>query len=296
VKTLPEDLAAHLASGATTLCRCWLVTRRDAAVLGFTDHDRPLDLDGVVCEPASGFSASEATSELGLAVGNLEIDGALSSDRITENDLVAGLYDGAAVDIWLVDWSAPESRLLLRRCHIGEITRADTAFRAELRGLAHHLDQEHGRIFRYDCDADLGDERCGIDTALPAHRAEGSVLAVTGRHSFVATGLESFAAGWFAFGRLDWTGGENAGRSIEVRGHGLGETGPTLDLWQAMSAPIAPGDTFRVVAGCDRRFATCRDKFANSRAFRGFPHMPGNDFALSYPRSGNANDGGSLNQ
>ncbi|MEZ5841435.1 MAG: DUF2163 domain-containing protein [Hyphomicrobiales bacterium] len=295
MKTLPEGLAASLAGGATTHCRCWVVTRRDGAVLGFTDHDRSVALDGVVCEPASGFTASEATSELGLVVGGLEIDGALSSERITEDDLLAGHYDGAAVELWLVDWSAPANRLRLRRADIGEIERADGVFRAELRSLAHHLDQVHGRTYRFDCDADLGDSRCRIDTSLSTYRAAGTVLSTSGDHSLVVSGLSGFAAGWFAFGRLDWTSGANAGRAVEVAGHTRTGGSVVLDLWQAMSRPVAPTDAFVVTAGCDRRFSTCRDKFSNAKAFRGFPHMPGNDFALSYPRSGNANDGRSLN-
>jgi uncharacterized phage protein (TIGR02218 family) len=61
-----------------------------------------------------------------------------------------------------------------------------------------------------------------------------------------------------------------------------------------MTHPIAPGDGFTVSAGCDRRFASCRDRFANTVNFRGFPHMPGNDFALSYPSSDGSNRGEKL--
>ncbi len=46
--------------------------------------------------------------------------------------------------------------------------------------------------------------------------------------------------------------------------------------------------------GCDRQLATCRDRFANVRNFRGFPHIPGSDFVLKYPRSGDTRDGGAL--
>ena len=42
---------------------------------------------------------------------------------------------------------------------------------------------------------------------------------------------------------------------------------------------------------CDQRFETCRDVFANTDNFRGFPYLPGNDFILSGP-SAVGNDGG----
>ena len=52
---LPAGFQASLDKGVTTLCWCWLVTRNDGAVLGFTDHDRALEVAGVTCEPQSGF-------------------------------------------------------------------------------------------------------------------------------------------------------------------------------------------------------------------------------------------------
>ena len=53
-------------------------------------------------------------------------------------------------------------------------------------------------------------------------------------------------------------------------------------------------DPFTVTAGCDKRFETCRDRFANSINFRGFPHIPGNDFVISGADASANNDGGSL--
>ena len=58
MKSFSPELAAHLASGATTLCACWRVVRGDGTVLGFTDHDRAILFDGVEHEPESGLDAS----------------------------------------------------------------------------------------------------------------------------------------------------------------------------------------------------------------------------------------------
>jgi len=50
-----------------------------------------------------------------------------------------------------------------------------------------------------------------------------------------------------------------------------------------------------VTAGCDKRFDTCRNRFNNAVNFRGFPHIPGNDFVIRYAVEGEpGNDGGSL--
>lgn len=45
-------------------------------------------------------------------------------------------------------------------------------------------------------------------------------------------------------------------------------------------------------AACDKRWATCRDAFANAMNFRGFPTAPGEDFLTLYPSEGERNDGG----
>ncbi len=294
MRTLSPGLAAHLAGGVTTLCRCWTVTRSDGSVLGFTDHDRALSFDGTTFEPESGLDASEDVSATGFAIGGLEAVGALSSERLTVADLAAGLYDHAEVALWLVNWTTPEERHLLRLGHLGEVTREDGTFRAEVRGLAAELDQPNGRVFRHGCDADLGDARCGIDLDDAAWRGTGTVTAAADKRRFTASGLGGFAAGWFERGRLEWTGGANQGRAIEVRAHRLADGVATVELWQAMAGAIAAGDTFTVTAGCDKLFATCRAKFANAENFRGFPHMPGNDFVLSYAVAGGGNDGSAV--
>ena len=100
--------------------------------------------------------------------------------------------------------------------------------------------------------------------------------------------------GFFDQGFLTFTSGANAGRKSEVLRHARDGDGDHIELWQAMAAPIGVGDGFTISAGCDKRFSTCRDRFDNVVNFRGFPHMPGNDFALSYPVPGGSNDGGSL--
>jgi len=51
---------------------------------------------------------------------------------------------------------------------------------------------------------------------------------------------------------------------------------------------------FRVVAGCDKTAETCRAKFSNFLNFRGFPHIPGDDWVTAYPKNGAVHDGSSL--
>jgi uncharacterized phage protein (TIGR02218 family) len=286
MKSVPQALQAHLDTGTTTLAWCWRLTRNDGAKLGFTDHDHDLAFDGTVFEAATGFTASEMKDALGLSVDNLEVTSALSSESLDEDALAAGLYDDAAVEIWRVNWADPAQRVLMRSGSLGEVRRAGAAFTAEVRGLAHYLQQPKGRLFQSGCDADLGDARCGIDLADPAFRGTGTVLGASAARLLTASGLEAYAAGWFTRGLVAFTTGANAGRSQEVKRHTLAATTATIELWQPMALAIAPGDAFTVTAGCDKRLPTCQSKFANAVNFRGFPHMPGNDYVLAVAKPG----------
>jgi uncharacterized phage protein (TIGR02218 family) len=291
MKSLSAALQVHLDSGTTTLAWCWRIERADGVVDGFTDHDRHLSFGSVTYEPESGFAASEIRSGSDLAVDAQDAEGVLSSDTITETDILDGRWDNAAVEVWRVNWNAVSQRVLMRRGAIGQVRRGRLAFVAEVRSLAHLLNQTVGRTFQHACDAELGDARCGIDLDDPAYRAEGSVTAVTSDRSFAASGLGGFASGWFDLGRLTWTSGPNAGRVAEVAGHEVVGGARRLALLAAPVRPIAVGHDFVVRAGCDKRLETCRDRFANVANFRGFPHIPGQDTVIRYPNRGDANVG-----
>ncbi|MFZ5736809.1 MAG: DUF2163 domain-containing protein [Pseudomonadota bacterium] len=286
MRSIPDALQARLDGGVTTLAQCWIVRRRDGAVLGFTDHDRDLVVEGVSCRAGTGFSASEASQRFDLSVDGAEISGALDADLLREADLAAGRFDAAAIESWLVDWSEPELRVLTARGALGEVRREGSAFTAELRGLADLLSQESGRLYTASCNADLGDARCRVDLGSPARRSEGTVIAAPGTSTITVSGLEGFAPGLFSAGRLSWRSGANAGTAVEIKLHRVVVGEVRLSLWQATAEPISAGDSFVVTAGCDKLFGTCRDRFANSDNFRGFPQIPGNDFVVSYPVPG----------
>lgn len=292
MRSLDPLFAAHLASGVTTLATCWKIARADGAVLGFTDHDRALTFDGVTFAPDSGADAAMLQSSADLSVDNTEIAGALSSDALSAEDLGAGRYDGAGVEIWRVNWAAVTQRALLKRGVIGEVAREGARFRAEIRGLSEQLDRVRGRLFQRGCDAVCGDARCGVDLSAGPYRGEGVVSAVLDDQRFLATGLGAFAAGWFAHGALLWTGGANSGARGAVKAHDKNAAGDALSLWLPAGRAVAAGDAFDVTAGCDKRSETCAAKFSNLINFRGFPLMPGDDFAVSYPLKAEKNDGG----
>lgn len=295
MRELSSSFAARLDSGVTTLCTCWRVIRRDGSVRGFTDHDCDLTIDGVVHAAMSGLESSAFEASLGFAIGGAEVSGALSAASISEAELANGAWDGARVEVRRVDWSHPEDALLLDVAVIGEVRRTETAFVAELRSLAHELDQERGRLFQSSCDADLGDARCRFAMSGPPFAGEHALLAGSGPME-LRIPAQGYADDWWKGGRLEMIDGANAGAVRVVKAHRREGDVDCLTLWSALAAQPAPGDRIRLFAGCDKSFATCREKFGNGVNFRGFPHIPGNDRLMAYPTQGALMDGGSLLQ
>jgi uncharacterized phage protein (TIGR02218 family) len=288
MRQISEALAARLAADDTTLCTCWRFTRRDGAVFGATDHDAELVFDDVTHSPASGLETVSFETGSGLAPGRAAAEGAVSLDFLNGPDVDAGLWDGARVDVWRVDWRAVEHRLMIWSGSLSEVSRSGASFSAELVSLKAGLERRIGRVYSRRCDADVGDARCGVDLGTPEFEAAGIVAIAPGSRTFTSPALEAFASGWFTGGRLEWTSGANAGFTVRIVRH----AGDEIEVLGAMKASIAEGDTFVATAGCDKAFATCREKFANATRFRGFPHMPGPEAVLAGPAAGQANDGG----
>ena len=287
---------AHLATGATSVCQCWAVSRRDGVVLGFTDHDRDLAFEGIVFRAASGMTARALQTGTGLAVDNSEAVGALSDACVSEVDLLAGRFDGAEVRNWIVNWQDVGQRLMQFRGSFGEVTRAGGAFRAELRGLTEGLNQVQGLAYQRACSAVLGDARCGVDLARAGLALEVPIVAKGGAGVYSVAAVAGFAQGWFQRGRARMMTGEAAGLVGLVKFDQTEGVLRRLDLWVDFARSAAVGDVIRLEAGCDKSADTCRDRFANFANFRGFPHIPGEDWMTSYPVSGKGNDGGSLSK
>lgn len=294
MRDIPEGLRALLAGGAATVCRCWLVTRTDGVALGFTDHDRALAFGGVAFEPGSGLNASARESQLGFARDTQEFGGAITSDRVTEADLDRGAYEGADVQTWVVDWTDPANRLMTGRGFVREVRRADAGFAAEVVGYTDRYATKVGRIYTRGCDRNLGDAKCRADLSGAAFTAGVTVAAVTGPLEVILSGAAGRPEGWFTGGRVLWTHGANAGAEAHVQAAVPAGALLRVTLWAAPAFEAAPGDAAELRAGCDKRFATCRDKFANGLNFRGFPHMPGDDWVTNYPSGEGGHDGGSL--
>ncbi|GHC46251.1 DUF2163 domain-containing protein [Neogemmobacter tilapiae] len=289
-----QELYAHLGTGATTVCRAWSVTRGDGVVLGFTDHDRDLAFGGIAFKASTGMTAQVLQQTTGLSENNSEAVGALSDASISEGDLLAGRFDGARVKSWLVNWADVSQRVLQFRGSFGEISRSGGAFRAELRGLSELMNQPRGRAYQKECSAVLGDGQCKVDLENAAFGTSAAVVSVDGGRVLRFAGLGAYANRWFERGRVVVQTGAAAGLIGLIKNDRKESGLHEVELWQALGIAPRAGDTVRIEAGCDKRAATCKAKFSNFNNFRGFPHIPGEDWLQAFPSQNRLNDGGRL--
>ena len=231
-----------LTAETLTLAVCVRIARVDSTLLGFTSHDRGLTVGGEAYV-AAGFVPSAVRTEAGPTVDNLEIVGLLDSDAIVEADLRAGLYDGAEIRVFVVDWSNTALAPLKLVCRV----------------------------------AALGDAQCGV--ILAGYQTAVTVASVVSDVRFTVMPGGAFGDGYFSYGRITFTSGDNAGLVREIKSH-VDSGDEDLTLQQPFPYTVQPGDAATVEAGCDRRLETCRDRFSNVANFRGEPHVPGSDYLM----------------
>jgi uncharacterized phage protein (TIGR02218 family) len=283
-------MAAHLAQESVTLCLCWLIERRDGQIRAFTSHveDLAVPLPGgqtVEFRARAGASASNLQTSAGRGIDNVTAYGVIDSEELSEAELVLGIYDDAAVTLYLVNYENPTQSLVLLRGRLGEVKIGRRSFEAEVRSLMQRAAQTVGKTCSPLCRVKrLGDSECGVGLA-PFTFSGQTVHSVVSRSQFrtASGGVVGKPANWFAYGELAWQTGANAGRRVEVRANDAGN--PCLvTLAEVMPYDVQVGDQFEIVAGCDRRVETCRLKFGNVLNFRGEPFVPGADAVLRVKR------------
>lgn len=277
MRTISPALLSHIRGSVLTLAVCWRLQRRDGLVLGFTDHDAPLIVNGETYEPEAGIAPTTTVTQVNSAVGNGNLLGVLNSDMLTEDDLENGRWREARVEMFLVNWQSPaDGTIPLLRGEIGEVKLGKGArFDVEVRSLGSRLQKPVGHVYSRTCPA----TECSCLLEL-CERPENVVTGVVdgtvfGQRVFTdATRTEPECR--FRYGRLTWLTGENAGLSEEVYSYEPG----VVSLAEAMPRPIAVGDTYRLARGVDGELETCVS-FNNVAQFRGFPYILGPDKLLS---------------
>lgn len=279
MRTISANLQAHIEGEVTTLATCWRILRSDDEEYFFTDHDAAIVYDGDSYTPLEAGRPSSYRQRSDASVAGLDIEMAFGPDSDLDAELRAGLFDHAEVWTFKINWAAPAQGIIqLARGRLGEVEIRENVAKIELRSLAQLLSTQIGRIYTPECDATLGDARCGVN--LATYTRTGAVAVATSRRVFTVSGnAAGQASGYFAYGRVAFTSGACSGLTMQVESYASN----VITLVEPMPYAFAVADTLNAYAGCDRRFATCKDRFSNKDNFRGFPHIPGVDKILNVP-------------
>ena len=134
MRTLDPTFQNAIAQKVTTIAWCWLIERMDGVKLGFTSFDLPLPIDGVSYQPITGFApTADSTSEGFEQNDSQSLAGILSSDQISDRDLLAHKYHYAKITCFQVDVTdlpsslaaQPSKYLEVYQGFLGKVTQSD---------------------------------------------------------------------------------------------------------------------------------------------------------------------------
>jgi uncharacterized phage protein (TIGR02218 family) len=253
--------------------------------MAFTGADQDIVYDGVTYRASDGVGTTAIQQVAGTGIDNMDVQGVLTSARITEADMTAGLYDGARITALLVNRAdLTMGAMTLIRGYLGEVGITDGQFRAEVRSLSAMLKQVTGDAATATCACHrLGDAQCKV--SLSGNTAGGHAITRTTTVSSTAPGEIVTAvmspvvpADHFTHGTIECLTGANAGLIREIKSQQtLGDNRLRIVTRRPFPHGLGAGVSIRLIAGCDRTIATCRAKFANANNFHGFDLLPTND-------------------
>lgn len=269
MKTIPA--AVQTALDAETMGFSILVklTLTNGTVLAFTTSDEPILFETVTYAP--GLGEGKVPQKDGLQAPSQKADFLIDSGQIVVDDLVAGIYDHAAIEVNAVQHADPAAGAVKGlKGRLGKVSAGDTLATAEVRGLRDQLRATIGRSFTKACPFDLGDADCKV--VLGPFTAAGTVTGVTDDRQFADTSRGE-ADAFFDLGLLTWTSGLNDTLQMEVKEYL--NTGGAFQLVLPMARTVQVGDAYSVYRGCDKTADVCKNVFSNLVNHGGFPFIPG---------------------
>lgn len=273
----------RLANTRTKYTECVKITRTDGTTYRFTALDDDLSIqeaDGAfyTYKSADSFKLTALETQSGLVVSNMDVDCIVSDDSIAEDDLIAGLFDHANVELFIAYWAGQSiGTLPLRTSWIGEIQIKGVQFRADLRGIAQKLQQVFIQTTSLECRWTFCDPKCGLNAATYTRNV--TVTAVESNDTFDANIL-SGDQNKFQWGLARFLTGNNAGGEMEI----IRNFNTRIQLFLPMPFDVQVGDTLQLIYGCDKVFRTCNTVYNNADRFGGEPFLAGSDLLVTYPK------------
>lgn len=268
MKSITPAMDARLAERAVALAMLMTITRRDGQITRLTDYDRNVIFGANTYTPSAGLQRSALSQSEGLSVDNMDVSGYYDGN-LSQDALRKGRFDGASVDMVLVDATDPNAYGAIPMFYgfVGDIVTDRDKFKLPVNGFTELLQQNFSEVTSPDCRANLGDARCTV--ALAPHTYTGTITGVTDSLTYAVS--VSQPAGRFTYGTIEFTSGLNLGVITEIKDSPTG----SVTLFLPPQYTVAVGDAIKLIAGCDKKAATCSGTYTNIINFRAEPDLPG---------------------
>lgn len=272
MRNISNNLKEALNKEATNLARCWKITLKNKDTLAFTTADEPFVFNDITYNPISANDVNNIKNNSDVSSDNCSISNIISSDLISANDILSGKYDGANIEVFIIDLSnINNGKISLLNGKISDIEYKENLFTAKVKGLKDEIDKTIGEIYSPLCRTKFCDKRCKLETS--SYKFFGSVKNLIDSKTFSCDDISILEKtdGYFEYGVIEFLSGKNFGQKMEVRQFMSG----VFMMADELPYNIEIGSNFSVIAGCDKQFKTCCNKFNNAINFRGEPHLPG---------------------
>lgn len=276
--------------------------------IGLTSNTRDTTLaghTGITFKSAAGLMPSSFEQAMENPT-TLEMTGIFDSLLFDRDDVLAGKWENARVEIFIRSWDTTAvnyGELIIFSGFLGEFRDYQLYFKAEGRGLMSKLSQDAVVVTSRACRVEkFRNSQCGHTAAtvvidgttyqivynnmrMDAFSSAKAKLKLQFPNSnFTTSGYNIPPDGFFNNGFIESTNKANVGISREVsKSYSQTISGTSyqvLVLKRPFPLPVQIGaipaekDTFNLTAGCNRTIEDCK-KFGNAVNFRGEPFVPG---------------------
>lgn len=283
MKTVTADLATLLNTAREYwMADCYTFSLVDGTVLRYTSADIDVTVDGVTYDHTGPvIKRSRTRIARGTAVDQMDLEISAESSLLLSGlpwlqALANGALDGAEVEMVRAIAASPAEALLGNipgtvhqfSGRVSDVPEIDSlTARVVVRSWLELLNTPLPRnLYQPPCLNTLYDTGCGVSRAAYA----GYSAVASGSDRRVLNCTLANAAGYFDIGEVLMSSGQNAGVRRTVKSYVPG----VVTLAYPLPKAVAVDDAFTIYPGCDRRKATCDDRYGNGARFRGTPFVP----------------------
>jgi uncharacterized phage protein (TIGR02218 family) len=268
MKILDDATKELLENNNFNFVKCFKIILKNQEIMTYTENSGDLVIDGLIYKSSGGFDSGNIEQFNDITGNNASIVG-FANDDISVRDVIMGKFDNAEIDIFLVNRDNLDGeKIYVSRGYFKDIQLIDNKFYVKIEGVLSLLKKTITETYSPLCRACFCDHRRKLNRS--DYTFIGSVDVVNSKINFFSNALVAFEKNYFKYGIITFTDSVNINQKIEIQESDSGvivlKNNPYFD--------IILGDSFEILAGCDKTINTCATKFSNNVNFRGEPDMP----------------------